>query len=148
MENNPNNEGGDLMGSFRVAANSLALLYKESVTASKKSYIDGYQQAQQDMYQHLILQHSQNLQEGTPASDILKFIQTKNAEINNESFVDKDLKHSVNLEQSGISGGSSFQADEVLGKRRWNFSNGTMNLDDMVDHNTKRLRGKNDRMLD
>ena len=65
----------DLSDKFKVAANSVAMLYKECITQSKKSYQTGYEQALQDVWESLILEGASR--ETVPLSMIFEIIQQK-----------------------------------------------------------------------
>ncbi|KAI8900043.1 hypothetical protein BC833DRAFT_583439 [Globomyces pollinis-pini] len=77
-----NNIDGDLMHAFKNAANSVALLYKESVTQGKKSFDAGYEQALQDMYGFL---QTQINADSVSINELIQFLQLKQTEIHTES---------------------------------------------------------------
>jgi hypothetical protein len=136
---------GDMMNTFRVAANSLALLYKESVNQSRRSYSSGYEQALQDIWEFISLRNSGNMQSHISIPEILEFIQSKHSE--SKDAVNKKLTSSEqHQESSSISAAPSIEqfnptfshvlpvpsenlehAGDTL-KRRWGFQP-QMNLD-------------------
>jgi hypothetical protein len=143
----------DLMNTFKVAANSLALLYKESHNHSRKSYMSGYQQALQDLWEFISLQQSTGPNSMIPTSDVLSFIQSRHMETERKP-VQEEGSSAVAMppfqqEFSEVaSEGTSGEFSESL-KRRWGLSDGSkhMNIDD-IGPSSKRPRSRGDRMSD
>jgi Tfp pilus assembly protein PilV len=143
----------DLMNTFKVAANSLALLYKESHNQSRKAYVSGYQQALQDLWEFMSLKQSSYAQPMIPVQEILGFIQSKHTETEKKpvwevepitapslATFNPELSHSITQITT-----PDF-SDSL--KRRWEFDEASkhMNLD--VDQLMKRPRTRSDRMSD
>jgi hypothetical protein len=92
-----------LTASFKTAANAVALLYKESITTSKKAHESGYQACLQDLWSFLSLQLSNREQSSSasshqeqspssatpsiPLSDLETFFRTKLFEFHNQSML-------------------------------------------------------------
>ncbi len=84
-------QDSDLSDKFKAAANSVAMLYKEGITQSKKSYQTGYEQALQDVWESLILEGASR--ETVPLSMIFEIIQQKhhlNSQLNSKMPVFAD----------------------------------------------------------
>ena len=64
---------GELMDSFKLAANSVALLYRSGINQSKKSYGAGYEQALQDVWE--FLSATPDMSSPLDRADLLSFLQ-------------------------------------------------------------------------
>jgi hypothetical protein len=64
---------GELMDSFKLAANSVALLYRSGINESKKSYSAGYEQALQDVWE--FLSAAPDMSKPIHRADLLSFLQ-------------------------------------------------------------------------
>jgi hypothetical protein len=143
----------ELMNTFKVAANSLALLYKESHNHSRKSYVSGYQQALQDLWEFISLQQSTGSNSMIPTSEVLSFIQSRHMETEKKP-VQEESTSTVAVPpfqpefSATVSEGSSGEFSESL-KRRWGLADGSkqMNIDD-IGPSSKRPRSRSDRMSD
>jgi hypothetical protein len=91
------NGESDLMNAFKMAANSVAMLYKEGLRNTNNSYQMGYEQALQDVWQFASL-HS-DLNYNISKSDLVKFLQEKHSESLNGIDIQKDAV-AANLESS------------------------------------------------
>jgi hypothetical protein len=133
----------DLMNTFKVAANSLALLYKASQTQSRKAYVSGYQQALQDMWEFISLKQSNSSSATIPVQEVLLFIQSRHSET--EKKPDPISAPTLATFELSIPEVSTPDFSDSL-KRRWGF--GESLNDDQQDQSTKRSRSKSDRMMD
>lgn len=141
---------------FKNAANSLALLYKESVKEVRSSYRAGYEQALQDMWEFISLQHPSHIREGCHSSDILHFIQAKHSELNSDTFFNEKNEKPHNLSSMSPSSSQHTSAltetnenivenSDLLGKRRW----GEFRVSaEALPDTSKRFRGRSDPMSD
>ena len=116
--------------SFKVAANSLALLYKESVIQSKQSYQAGYEQGLQDVWEFISLRNTTG--DGQiHVSELVEYLKLKHSQSQNESAGKRD-GHANSLGQVGSSSATGNQnmsgipRDADL-KRRWSIED--MGLD-------------------
>ena len=79
----------ELMDSFRVAANSVALLYKESLQQSRNAYNLGYEESLKDLWEFTAGHADQN---SMLKNDILKFLQEKHLALTENT---ENANHSV-----------------------------------------------------
>ncbi|KAJ3262085.1 hypothetical protein HK103_003928 [Boothiomyces macroporosus] len=77
MEKDHKNNEAEMMNAFKVAANSVALLYKESLNQSKRSYNSGYEQAMSDVWGFIEKSNKQSVS----AQELMAFIQSKHTEV-------------------------------------------------------------------
>ena len=89
------NGESELMDAFIMAANSVAILYREGLRNTKTSFQMGYEQALQDVWK-FASQHS--LDCNISKSDLVKFLQEKHSESLSEIEGEKDT--AANLETS------------------------------------------------
>ena len=73
------NSESQLMDAFKSAANSVALLYKESLQQSRGSFNTGYNQALQDIWEYI----SQDMSEPLNRTELVAFLQEKHSQIVN-----------------------------------------------------------------
>ena len=132
---------------FKVAANSLAHLYKESVLQSRKSYQSGYEQGLQDIWEFVSLRN--------PTSDgqisvleLTEYLKLKHTQSQNEIPKKEEI-------QIGSSSSTASNAGNIVPainsrdtdlKRRWNIDD--MGLDDCFTEGARRTRTRTEKMSD
>jgi hypothetical protein len=79
---------GELMDSFKLAANSVALLYRSGINQSKKSYAAGYEQALQDVWE--FLSATPDMTTPIHRADLLSFLQRQHQLQQEEIHDDKN----------------------------------------------------------
>ncbi|KAJ3274926.1 hypothetical protein HDV01_001790 [Terramyces sp. JEL0728] len=79
MDKDHKNNEADMMNAFKVAANSVALLYKESLNQSKRSYNSGYETALSDVWDFVEKSNNQTVS----VQELMRFIQSKHTEMTN-----------------------------------------------------------------
>ena len=141
--------------SFKVAANSLAHLYKESIIQSKKSYQAGYEQGLQDVWEFVSLRNPTNDGE-INVSELVEYLKLKHAQSQNDLGGKKE-EHLIPMNAAGSSSATSaanmspstnvplIQRDCEL-KRRWSIDD--MGLDDTFTEGTRRTRTRTEKMSD
>jgi hypothetical protein len=117
MDNGPNHpqqehqssSQNSLTDSFKSAANSVALLYKEALTQNKKAFESGYQFCLQDLYQ--FVSSHQHQHESSPRGfislqDLETFIQAKLLDLHNHRQQQSTQEHnwSPRNSYSGLEG--------------------------------------------
>ena len=117
QEHQPSNQN-PLTDSFKVAANSVALLYKEALTQNKKAFESGYQCCLQDLYQYVSSQQQQHERESSsrgfiPLQDLETFIQAKLLDLHNHRQQQNAQEHSWSSRHSldGLEGSGVLSSD-------------------------------------
>ena len=108
------NSDAKLMANFKMAANSVAMLYKESLASKKEAWIAGYEAALQDLKLLITSHHSHTNSNSIPVALLEQFFAAKLGELQEQQPCDfsiptqsNDTAHSSQLSHHPATSSSS-----------------------------------------